>query len=124
MLIQATLEKMHAMKLSGMAEAFERQLGPSQYAELSFEERVGLLVDSEWMVRENRKLARRLRAAKLRHAACIEDINFKTPRGLNRQQLLTLGNCAWVEADHHWPDWHRQVIPELRLRRARLPQRI
>ncbi|MGH8471287.1 MAG: ATP-binding protein, partial [Gammaproteobacteria bacterium] len=84
---------------------------------MSFEVRVGLMVDSEWMVRENRKLARRLRAAKLRHAACIEDINFKTPRGLNRQQLLTLGNCAWVEARHNLITigptgiGHRQVIP-------------
>ncbi|MGH8526220.1 MAG: ATP-binding protein [Gammaproteobacteria bacterium] len=101
MLIQATVEKMNAMKLSAMAEAFERQLASSEYAELSFEERVGLMVDTEWTARENRKLARRLRGAKMRHAACIEDINFKAPRGLNRQQVLTLGSCAWVGARHN-----------------------
>lgn len=101
MLIQATVDKMNAMKLSAMAEAFERQLASSEYAELSFEERVGLMVDTEWTARENRKLARRLRGAKLRHAACIEDINFKAPRGLNRQQVLTLGSCAWVGARHN-----------------------
>jgi DNA replication protein DnaC len=101
MLIQATVEKMNAMKLSAMAEAFECQLASSEYAELNFEERVGLMVDTEWTARENRKLARRLRGAKMRHAACIEDINFKAPRGLNRQQLLSLGSCAWVGARHN-----------------------
>lgn len=63
MLIQATLEKMNAMKLSAMAEALGRQLASSQYAELSFEERIGLMVDTEWTARENRKLARRLQVA-------------------------------------------------------------
>ncbi|MGH8626960.1 MAG: IS21-like element helper ATPase IstB [Gammaproteobacteria bacterium] len=101
MLIQATLEKMNAMKLSAMAEALGRQLGSSQYAELSFEERVGLMVDTEWTARENRKLARRLQAAKMRHAACIENVDCKTPRGLNRQQLLSLGSCAWVQERHN-----------------------
>jgi DNA replication protein DnaC len=101
MLIQPTLQKMGAMKLSGMVESFEHQLQSSHYAELSFEERVGLMVDTEWRVRENRKLARRLRAAKMRHAASLEEVNFKAPRGLSRQQVLTLGSCAWVEARHN-----------------------
>lgn len=101
MLIQATLQKMNAMKLAGMVESFEHQLRSSQYTELSFEERVGVMVDHEWTVRENRKLARRLRAAKLRHAGSLENVNFKAPRGLNRQQVLTLGSGAWVEAHHN-----------------------
>ena len=57
MLKQETLDKMHAMKLHATAEAFEQQLGSSQWAELSFEDRVGLLVDAEWTYREQRKLA-------------------------------------------------------------------
>lgn len=88
MLVQATLEKMQTMKLSAMAEAFDGHLRSSAYTELSFEERVGLLIDTEWTARENRKLARRLRAAKMRHAASLENIDFKTPRALNRQEVL------------------------------------
>ncbi len=96
MMNQATLDKMQAMKMAAMAEAFGNQLGSSQYAELVFEERVGLLIDAEWTAREQRKLSRRLRAAKLRHAASLENVDFKAPRRLNRQVVLSLGTCAWV----------------------------
>jgi DNA replication protein DnaC len=101
MLNQATLDKMQAMKMAAMAEAFGHQASSSQYAELSFEERVGLLVDAEWTAREQRKLSRRLRAAKLRHAASLENIDFKAPRRLNRQVVLSLGTCAWVGERHN-----------------------
>jgi DNA replication protein DnaC len=100
MLNQATLEKMEAMKMSAMAEAFQQQLSSRQAAELSFEERVGLLIDTEWTAREQRKLARRLKGAKLRYPASLEDVNFKAPRGLDRQVVLSLGTCAWIQ-DHH-----------------------
>lgn len=101
MLIQQTLDKMNAMKLSGMAEACEQQLGSAEHARLGFEERLGLLVDSEWTAREQRKLTRRLRAAKLRHAACIEDVDFKHPRGLDRRQVLGLGSCEWIASRYN-----------------------
>jgi DNA replication protein DnaC len=101
MLTQQTLEKMNAMKLSGMAEAFQQQLGSSECTRLSFDERLGLLVDSEWMAREQRKLKRRLRSAKMRYAASIEDVDFKHPRGLDRQQVLSLGNCGWIQSRHN-----------------------
>ena len=101
MLTQQTLEKMNGMKLSAMAEAFEQQLGSGEHAKLSFEERVGLLVDCEWTAREQRKLTRRLRSAKLRHSASLENVNFKHPRGLNRQQVLSLGSCSWIQERHH-----------------------
>ncbi|MFQ5745256.1 MAG: IS21-like element helper ATPase IstB [Acidobacteriota bacterium] len=100
MLNQATLDKMHSMKMAAMAEAFHQQLGASQAAELSFEERVGLLVDAEWTAREQRKLTRRLRAAKLRHAASLENVDFKAPRRLNRQVVLSLGTGTWI-TEHH-----------------------
>jgi len=96
MMNQTTLDKMQAMKMAAMAEAFGNQLGSSQYAELIFEERVGLLVDAEWTALEQRKLSRRLRAAKLRHAASLENVDFKAPRRLNRQVVLSLGTCAWI----------------------------
>ena len=101
MLTQPTLEKMNAMKLAGMAEALEQQLRSSECARLGFDERLGLLVDSEWTAREQRKLKRRLRAAKMRYAASVEDIDFKHPRGLDRQQALSLGNCDWIQNRHN-----------------------
>jgi DNA replication protein DnaC len=100
MLNQATLDKMQAMKMSAMADAFQKQRESSQFAELSFEERLGMLIDTEWTAREQRKLSRRLKGAKLRYQASLEDIDFKTPRGLNRQVVLSLGSCAWI-GEHH-----------------------
>lgn len=101
MLTQQTLEKMNVMKLSGMSEAFQQQLASTECARLSFDERLGLLVDSEWTAREQRKLKRRLRSAKMRYAASVEDIDFKHPRGLDRQQVLSLGNCGWIQSRHN-----------------------
>jgi DNA replication protein DnaC len=101
MLIEQTLEKMHVMKLSGMADGLRQQLGSAQHATLAFDERLGLLVDAEWTAREQRKLTKRLRAAKLRYPASIEDVDFKHPRGLDRQQVLSLGNCGFVHSRHN-----------------------
>jgi DNA replication protein DnaC len=82
-----------------MAGAFEQQRSSSQYAELSFEDRVGLLVETEWTAREQRKLTQRLRNAKLRYPASLEDVDFNTPRGLTREVILSLGTGAWIR-DH------------------------
>ena len=101
MLNQQTIEKLNAMKLTGMAEALTRQLGSAEHARLSFEERFGLLVDAESSAREERKLGRRLRAAKLRHPASLEDVDFKHPRHLDRQQVLSLGSCSWIQNRHN-----------------------
>lgn len=97
MLTEQTLEKMNAMKMTAFAEAFENQLGSSEYAELSFEERIGMLIDTEWTAREQRKLSRRLRTAKLRYPASMEDVDFRSTRKLNRQQVLSLGSCRWIQ---------------------------
>lgn len=101
MLIEHTLDKMNAMKLSGMADALKEQHGSSASARLSFEDRLGLLVDSEWSAREQRKLKRRLRAARLRHPASLEDVDFKHPRHLDRHQVLSLGTCAFIQKRHN-----------------------
>ena len=101
MLTQQTLDKMNAMKLSGMADALQQQLRAGEHARLSFEERLGLLIDGEWSAREQRKLTRRLRVAKLRYAASLEDVNFKHPRALDRQQVLSLGSCDWIQNRHN-----------------------
>ena len=81
MLKQQTLEKLNAMRLFATAREFERQLGSPELAELSFEERVGMMADAEWTWREQRKLDGRLRGAKLRYAsASLEDVEYKGPR--------------------------------------------
>jgi DNA replication protein DnaC len=97
MLNQQTLDKLHGMKLSGMVEALNLQLGSAEHARLSFEERFGLLIDAEWSTREQRKLTKRLRAAKLRYAASLEDVDFRHPRGLDRQLVLSLGTCTFIQ---------------------------
>jgi DNA replication protein DnaC len=101
MLTEQTLDKMNAMKLSGMADALKQQLGAGDIARLSFEDRLGLLIDGEWTAREQRKLTKRLHSAKLRYAASLEDVDFKHPRGLDRQQVLSLGSCSFVEHRHN-----------------------
>lgn len=100
MLTHPTIEKLQALHLTAMAEAFDQQRGSSQHAALSFEDRFGLLVETEWTAREHRRLAQRLRHAKLRYPACLEDVDFATPRGLVREVVLSLGTGAWIR-DHH-----------------------
>ena len=82
MLTHPTIDKLHALHLRAMATAFEQQRGSRDHAALSFEDRLGLLVDIEWTAREGRKLTQRLRHAKLRYPASLEDVDFSTPRGL------------------------------------------
>lgn len=97
MLTQPTIEKLCAMRLRGMAEAFREQQQDADTQRLSFEERLGLLIDRQWNWRENRALERRLRNARLQGNACVEDIDFRTPRGLDRQLLRSLtAESAWV----------------------------
>jgi DNA replication protein DnaC len=101
MLIEQTLDKMNAMKLTGMADALRQQMGSAECARLSFDERAGLLIDAEWTAREQRKLSKRLNSAKLRYAASLEDVDFKHPRALDRQQVLSLGNCGFIKSRHN-----------------------
>jgi len=96
MLNHPTYEKLRIMKLLGMAKALEEQTSQAIYASLSFEERLGLLVDRESIYRDNRQLAIRLGKAKLRQNAAFEDINFKKPRGLDRSLVLALGGGDWI----------------------------
>jgi DNA replication protein DnaC len=100
MLRHPTLEKLHELKLTGMAKALEEQLQASgPYAEMSFEERLGLLVDREDLERTDRRLKYRLRRAKLRQAASVEDLDFRHPRGLDKRLLRSLLDCRWI-AEH------------------------
>jgi IstB-like ATP binding protein len=96
MLNQPTIEKLHTMKLHGMADAFREQLETATMSQLSFEERFALLVDQQWLWKENRALARRLRQAKLKERGVIEDVDYQHPRCLDRKLLRTLSSSEWV----------------------------
>ncbi|MEK6591452.1 MAG: IS21-like element helper ATPase IstB [Pseudomonadota bacterium] len=96
MLAQQTLQTLRRLKLTGMADALEQQIAQPQTHALSFEERIGLLIDRELTSRDNRRLTRLLRAAKLKHPACVEDINYRHSRGLQRAPMASLVTSDWV----------------------------
>ena len=103
MLVEQTMEKLVAMKLHGMAEALRRWLEKPKDKELAPADLVGLLADAEWIYRENNKLTVRLRNARFRQQACIEDVDYTHPRGLVKSVVLDLASCRWVNA-------HQNVI--------------
>lgn len=97
MLNQPMMEKLLALRLHGMLEALKTQEQDRAVNELSFLERLALLVDQQWSWRENQALRRRLKAAKLRGAACVEDIDYRTARGLDKTVLRALArDSSWV----------------------------
>jgi len=97
MLNQATTDKLTTMRLRGMAEALREQQESADAQRLSFEERLGMLIDRQWNWRENRALERRLRNGRLNGPACVEDIDYRTPRGLDRQMVRSLTQeSVWV----------------------------
>jgi DNA replication protein DnaC len=96
-LSEQTHQKLVAMRLFGLAASFQQYLDEGKGNKLSFEERLGLMVDREFQERAERKLALRLGRAKLREQACVEDIDFRHPRGLDRSVIQRLATCQWVE---------------------------
>ena len=104
MLNQQTLHKLFDMRLNGMADAFRGQLEQTGLSELSFEERFGMLVDRQWSWKEDRALSRRLRTSRLKSTVSVEDIDYQTPRGLDRSLLRSL------TAESEWVKKHQNVI--------------
>ena len=97
MLNEQTIEKLYAMKLPAMAEAFREQLESAGGCEkLSFQERFGLLVDRQWSWKEDRRMQRLLKNAKLKINACVEDIDYKSPRGIDKTVMFNLSSCQWL----------------------------
>jgi len=96
MLSHPTSQTLNALGLGGMAKALEEQRAMQGIEELCFEERLALLIDREKLHRMNRRLTTRLKKAKLRHAACFEDIDLHSPRGLDKTLVMSLGSCSWV----------------------------
>jgi DNA replication protein DnaC len=102
MLTEPTKDKLVRLALPGMARAWEEQQGNAEISALSFDERFGLLVDAEWLERQNKRLARVLREAKLRIAtACVEDVHASASRGLDKKRLRELATCTWIEHHHN-----------------------
>ena len=97
MLTQQTIEKLCDMKLTAMADAFAEQLGQPNLGELSFEDRFAMMVDRQWNFKENRRMTRLLRAAKLKDSACIENVDFKTPRALDKSLVVRLSDSDWIK---------------------------
>jgi DNA replication protein DnaC len=96
MLTEQTLTQLTDLRLDGMAEAYDLQRGDPNAAALSFDERFGMLVEREWNHQRNRALQRRLKRAKLRQDACIEDVTCGAHRGLTRDTLAQLYDSQWV----------------------------
>lgn len=100
MLMQPTLDKLKALKLEVLASAWLEQQKSADLAQLSFDERLGLLVDAQFLAQQNKRLDRALKEAKLKlSTACLEDIDFPPVRGLERAQIRQMAPCRWV-ADH------------------------
>jgi DNA replication protein DnaC len=96
MLTNPTIEKLKSLKLTGMLKALEEQMRGPGMSELGFFDRFALLVDRELTERENRRLKTRLKAARLRQPAALEDIDYQHPRGLDKGLMASLASCHWI----------------------------
>jgi len=96
-----TIEKLHQMRLHTMAVAFKEELERPNNADLTFEDRIALLVEREWLFRENRQLGTRLKTARLKHQAVLEDIDFRYPRGMEKSLILSLAGCQWIKSHYN-----------------------
>lgn len=101
MRIHQTMEKLAQMKLTGFMEGLREQLDSPGFRDMTFEERLGLLVDREYLLRENRRLTRRLQESRLKGRAEIEDVDYTTSRGLDRGEFLSLAGGEWISRRHN-----------------------
>ena len=97
MLLHPTLEKLNTLRFTGMAAALDEQMQMNSLDDLGFEERLGILLDREMAVRQTRRMNTRLRKARLRQDGCIEDINFRHPRGLDKSLVMRMAGCEWIK---------------------------
>lgn len=101
MLLNPLIHKLQQLRLHAMAKAFKEQMEEPTITHLSFEDRLGLMVDTEITSRENRRLQTRLKKARLQQSACMEDIDYYSPRHLDKSLLSTLSQCQWVGSHHN-----------------------
>jgi DNA replication protein DnaC len=97
MLMKATMQKLNALGLYGMAIELESQLANTNSSNLSFEDRISILIDQEMLHRDNNRMRSLLRRAKLRESACMEDIEYSASRGVERSNIASLSLCHWIE---------------------------
>jgi len=102
-MLQQTIEKLSQMKLHTMAMALQEQLEKPSLSGLSFEDRFAMIVDREWSAREDRKLTKRLKGARLKTQATVEDIDYQHSRGLDKSVIRSLASCQWIRS-------HQNVI--------------
>jgi DNA replication protein DnaC len=104
MLTQPTIDRLQTMRLDALAAAWQEQQTQPEVIRLGFDERFAMLIDAEWLYRENKRLARCLKEAKLRLSlACVEDIDYPVKRELDRAIIRQLTSCRWV-------DEHQNVV--------------
>ena len=96
MLTQPLVKQLYSLRCTGMADALREQLQTPEAASLSFEERLAFLIERELLLREQRAITGKLRHARLREQACIEDIDYKASRGLSKMQINQLVLCHWI----------------------------
>ena len=101
MLVNPIIDKLGSLRLQGMLSAFTEQLELPEIDRLGFEERLGLLVDREMTQRQDRSFKTRLKKASLRQSACVEDIDFRHRRGLDRTLVMKLAECRWIKEHHN-----------------------
>ena len=101
MLFEQTVEKLQNLKLTGMLKALKEQEGNRAYHDMDFEDRLGHLVEQEFLEKSNRLLTNRIAKAKMRQKACLENIDFRFPRDLNKSKVLELGKCLWIKEHRH-----------------------
>lgn len=96
MIIHPVIENLKKLRLAGAAEALEIQLKNPNSEHLLFEERLALLIDNELLLRENKRLHNRLKKAKFKQNACLQDIDYRSPRGLDKRHFMSFENCQWI----------------------------
>ncbi|MDP3841515.1 MAG: IS21-like element helper ATPase IstB [Oxalobacteraceae bacterium] len=101
MLIEQTLDGLRKLKLMGMAQALEHQGMNTAIHSLSFEDRISMLVDAEHLSRDNRRLKRLTKSARMKVGASVEDIDYRASRGLDKRQVASLANCDWIDHGQH-----------------------
>ena len=125
MSFEETLRKLNEMKLFGMAHSFEEKRKNPEYKDSPPEEYLGYLVDDEYLYRKNNRLKRLLETAKLKiPQACVEEIDYRHPRSLTKNQVLGLGSTDWLESHQNilitgptgvgcWASPQQQRIPSI-----------
>ena len=125
MLINQAMEKLAQMKLEGFLDGLREQMGSPAFGDMPFEDRLGLLVDREYTLRENRRLTRRLQETRLKTRADFEDVDFRAKRGLDKRVYRTrrlLLDLPSPQPDHHWADGSRKELSRLRPGTKGLPR--